>query len=301
MRAAIVCVCTSAFLGSTYSLVLERVRLHHGGTLPFHSPSSVFYTELFKLFFMLIAIACDKKRLSERPELKTILSFSIPAVFYTIQNNANMWVMERIDAVTFQMINSLKIVFTGVVMRVCMGRRLTLSQWMILGVMTLGVASTRACDGAEVETKRHADGILMAVLTQVVGALGVVANEIGLKSVSSLSFYHKNALIYAFGSLCALPFWKPSTLTSFAPEDWGVAVYLSFVGISVAFVLRYTDSLVKNMVSIATVCMTSILWFGMRARLPPRALVYGVCICTLSFGLYYAEADRVRHVLPVKD
>ena len=83
-------------------------------------------------------------------------------------------------------------------------------------------------------------------------------------------------------------------MQTFTAVDWSLSAYLALVGISVAFVLQYTDSLVKNMVSIATICVTSGIWFTIRGKVPTREFVCGIIMCTLTFVLYYIETNRVN-------
>ena len=85
--------------------------------LPFHIPSSVFYTEVFKLIFMMVMnISHDGPRIFNELTHLTCRDFmviSFPAALFAIQNNLNYIALEYVDAITFQMLNTLKILFTG--------------------------------------------------------------------------------------------------------------------------------------------------------------------------------------------
>ena len=60
----------------------------------------------------------------------------------------------------------------------------------------------------------------------------------------------KNARVYAFGALLAIPTmrlpWTPDALDGFTPSAWAVVCTNAALGLSVSLVLRYADNLIKN-------------------------------------------------------
>ena len=68
------------------------------------------------------------------------LRMAIPALLYTIQNNLQYIAMSGLDAATAQVTYQLKILTTAVLSVIMLGKRLGLSKWVSLILLTVGIA-----------------------------------------------------------------------------------------------------------------------------------------------------------------
>lgn len=92
-----------------------------------------------------IALECGTGGLVKGSEFKVqrFLTFSIPAACYFVSNNCMFYIIRELGGVTFQVTNNLKILSTGLLMRLFLGRKLTWLQWKALIVLAVGCAVTQ--------------------------------------------------------------------------------------------------------------------------------------------------------------
>lgn len=286
-------------LSSSYALVVEHIR-RKSGALPFHGPSVILYAEGLKALSMgilVLSFSRDDLRLLRSVPPRTLASSLIPGVFYTLQNNLNMFVLQHIDATTFQLLSTLKLITTGVLSRLFLNRSLTPVRWASLCILGISVINSTACGAPSNPSAQTGTnemflvGCIICILNQVVASFALVWNELFLKQSNDsgleLSFFAKNGLLYLSGVLCSLPFWKPSTLSTFGYVSWGVSVYLAVVGMSVATVLRLTDSNNKNALGVASLFLTSTIGFVEAHTVPSTAFICSLFNIVVAFFLYY--------------
>ena len=276
-----------AVLTTSYSVAISTVKVD--GKLPFHIPSSVLYTELFKFALMAmlgIFQGCDFRIQSRRDAIVLI----VPSAFFTIQNNLNYITLQYIDPVTFQIVNATKIVATAVLSRYILNRRIDHGQWLAIGFVCVGVVATQSCGTFTTTDWTYTLGVLLGLFNQTIGAVGLVCNEYALKNVPEMSFSTKNAIIYFFGVLCSLPFWHPSTIYTFDATAWGTSLFLGVVGICVAVVIAVTSSNAKTFVSAGALCLTGITMSFVDHRPPTLSLMQGTATIALASYLYKLHA-----------
>ena len=79
-------------------------------------------------------------------------------------------------------------------------------------------------------------GSLLVLLSQTLGAVGLVLNEFVLKKISAdVSFETKNVLLYMAGIAIDATLWNPSTIFVFGHKAWVVTCYASLLGLSIAY------------------------------------------------------------------
>ena len=69
--------------------------------------------------------------------------YVVPSILYLVQNNLQFVAMQFLDAPTYQILGNLKIVSTGVLFRVFLGRHLSRFQWIGLVLLMAGAATTQ--------------------------------------------------------------------------------------------------------------------------------------------------------------
>lgn len=69
----------------------------------------------------------------------TFWRLSIPAALYALQNNLNHYALRRLDAVTYQVIQQLKILMAALFTVVLLKKAISLRKWISLTILTTGV------------------------------------------------------------------------------------------------------------------------------------------------------------------
>ena len=77
--------------------------------------------------------------LSNRP-LREFAQFLVPSVIYFANNNLVFLILMALDPSTFQLVSQTKTIFTGILFRFMLKRRLTIFQWMALFFLACGTA-----------------------------------------------------------------------------------------------------------------------------------------------------------------
>jgi len=229
------------FLISTYTFSIHLTKEKHG-TVPFDIPTAVFVSEVVK--FITILIFSDLHDL-QGISLKSMISILFTAFIFTLQNNITYFSLSHIDPVTFFNLNTLKIVFTGICSYIFLKKNINIFQWFSLIFLCIGIATSSLCKNS---SQSDIIGIISAILSQVLSSIALVFNECLLKD-KNLSFYSTNLLMYMFGMLFNLPFFKYEALIKFDIVVWEICVLLSLIGLCTAFTLKYSGATTKNIIS----------------------------------------------------
>jgi glycerol-3-phosphate cytidylyltransferase len=287
------------------------------GRVEYHMSSAVFYTEFLKLIISIalwalipptstslpLTVSEDDKLCKCPPspvavsKVMGVMAYAVPAGLYIAQNNLTIRAMGYLDPPTFQLWVTFRLIPTALLTRFVLKRSVSLVQWiaLILLMIGMGVTTFKLSGSVDVSNESADDklyGILLVLLNGCLSATSGVTNEWLLKyQDTSLPMTMKNARIYAFGALLAIPTmrlpWTPGALDGFSPNAWAVVWTNAALGLSVSLVLRYADNLVKNFTSAAAVLLSALVsapLFGFQWTTP---FVLGALIICCSFVLYF--------------
>ncbi len=86
------------------------------------------------------------------------LSYGLPAFIYFVNNNCLFYILQEVDPTTFQLLSQVKTIFTGLLFRLFLKRRLSPVQYLALVTLACGTAcsqlpSARAKSSASANTK----------------------------------------------------------------------------------------------------------------------------------------------------
>lgn len=243
------------------------------------------------------------------------LRIGIPAGLYVVQNNLAYIATSHLEAATYQLLYQLKILTTAIFSVWLLQKRLSLRQWMSLGVLCLGVGlvqisslegnSGSSGSGASDDEKRNAVVGLSAVLAACCssGAAGVYF-EMVLKNAKT-SVWVRNIQLSLFGvAIGLLPVindWPDIQATGkgfwvgYNTVVWSVVLLQAVGGLAVAMVVKYADNILKGFatsLSILFSCAVSYVLFDFRASF--RFMVGGLLI----LGAAYAYGSAPTKVLP---
>ncbi|GAB4822763.1 hypothetical protein N2152v2_009809 [Parachlorella kessleri] len=288
------------------------------GTYAYNFATVPFLAELVKLFISWNLLQQQKRDNPDQARMtkdwKTVLLFPVPSLIYGIHNNVQFHFLKYVDPATYQILGNLKIVSTGVLLRLCLQRRLSLLQWMALVLLMVGATTSQIntdCSGGAEKSFLSAplQGYLFGLLSALLSAVAAVYTEWVMKSNND-SLYWQNCLLYSFGVLfngAGLVFSGGSGLDlsvfshkrifeGYTSITWLVVCNLAFSGLLVSWVMKFADSIVKVYATSLAMLLTtvvSILCFGLEPTLP---LGLGILVASISVVLYYVSPARLAQV-----
>ena len=165
---------------------------HNYKYIPF---TVILMTELLKLTTSTICLFFSTS--IEKPLFVDILSFSFPTMLYMVNNYIAFIVLKHFDEGTFQIMSSLKIIFTALLFWIVLQRPVTHLQ--VIGIILLTVASSIL----GIQNSNGTGNIISLSLTMVSCILSSTASiyaELVLKSTNNYSIHLQNILFYTWGS-----------------------------------------------------------------------------------------------------
>merc|ERR1719424_497579 len=96
-------------------------------------------------------------------------SYAIPAGIYFVNNNCQFFILQAIDPTTFQLLSQMKTIFTGILFRIILQRRLQMVQWLALVTLACGTAVSQLHLDREGEGASHEMHRLRHSLPPVLG------------------------------------------------------------------------------------------------------------------------------------
>ncbi|QCD77551.1 CMP-sialic acid transporter 1 [Vigna unguiculata] len=272
-----------------------------------------FLAEVFKLAVscFLLWRECQKSPLPKMTtEWKTVALFPIPSVIYLIHNNVQFATLTYVDTSTYQIMGNLKIVTTGVLFRMFLGRRLSNLQWMAIVLLAVGTTTSqvRGCGETSCESLFSApiQGYMLGVLSACLSALAGVYTEFLMKKNND-SLYWQNMQLYTFGTLFNMarllvddfrggfengPWWR-RIFDGYTITTWMVVLNLGSTGLLVSWLMKHADNIVKVYSTSMAMLLTMILSLFLFNFKPTLQLFLGIIICMMSLHMYFAPPNML--------
>eukprot|EP00899_Mesostigma_viride_P017924 jgi/Mesvir1/26132/Mv06846-RA.1 len=300
---AIVAVALSCFT-SSQGIVTTASKVN--GTY-LYDPSTVpLLAEILKLVIsaalLFWALVRNPRAVRMTMDWKIYLHFLVPSLIYLFQNNISFLILRYLDPATYQILNNVKIVSTGIFFMLLLKRRLSFFQWLALLLLPLAALTSQltACQGQPM-LAHPLIGYVLGLLAVCCSSLASVYVEYLLKKNND-SIYWQNIQLYSFGIVFNLlhliindpwRYLSPSFWTNFHIFDgyngWTFAVLANFslTGLLVSWIMKFADNIVKaysiSMEMLSTM-LFSYLLFGTH---PTPQLLVAICIVAISIQLYF--------------
>ena len=181
--------------------VLVTLSKNELGGFDYSVPASTMLSEALKL--AISAVLLIRGMLSGQitaifhdDSVSEFFSYAVPAGIYFINNNCIFYILQAVDPTTFQLLSQMKTIFTGLLFRVFLKRRLTAVQYLALITLACGTAISQvpSCErhtrGAQAAAPLL--GALLSVLSSLLSALGGIYNEKLLKGRPTTSIHWQN-------------------------------------------------------------------------------------------------------------
>jgi probable UDP-sugar transporter A4 len=115
----------------------------HDGSITFSSTTMNSVIELVKLVFSLIAYFCSSTKTfslisSAKSWFQHSLPYSIPSIFYFINNNLGVHMQLQMDPASYQILSNFKIATTAIFHRLIMKQKLSGYQWFAVTLLFFG-------------------------------------------------------------------------------------------------------------------------------------------------------------------
>ena len=270
----------------------------------YNTTSVVFITEALKL--LIAAALCVKTHTARRlieitvSRWKLLLWYLIPSVLYCTSNNLVFINLRHFDPTTYNVLQQLKIVLTGLLFQTIFKKKLSPKQWFAIILLTVGCATKQfgAAKGSfagfhDIINPRGALLLLQIGCT----ALSGVYNESLIKTdENDLHIMIHNVFIYVDSVLCNFfvlicrgrehDLINVRELSNIFAQPLVLAVVINGAvgGIMVSLFLKHFDSIVRVFTSsIEMALMAIVCWFSFKT---PVDLWTVLSIFVVSFATY---------------
>ncbi|KAJ1639969.1 nucleotide-sugar transporter-domain-containing protein [Pavlovales sp. CCMP2436] len=291
---------------SSLVLLMRHSRASPAAGEPYLVSVAVLLAELLKLAICCVAIG--PRSLPQQLHTHLVerwwetLKVGVPALLYTGQNYLLFIALSNLDAATFQVLYQLKTLFTALFSVMLLGKCLSLSQWLGLAVLTIGVIAVRRPDlsaaGSQHKRSINAVGLGAVVAAAASSGFASVYFEKMLKPVSgmpSASLWVRNVQLGLFAlptaALTALfndgaAIREHGLLSGFGGAAVGVVMLNAAGGLLVAAVIKYADNIVKTFATVISIILSALLSVPLFGLVPSAGLLQGLALVCISVVLY---------------
>lgn len=242
-------------------------------------------------------------------DIRTVALFIVPSLIYMVHNNVQFFFLKYVDPATYQILGNLKIVTTGLLLRLALRRQLSRLQWMALLLLMAGAATSQIntdCSSGTTQSVLHAPimGYVFGVISALLSAVAAVYTEWVLKKNND-TLYWQNMLLYGFGCLfnfLNLAHSKAASgggldiLRGYGPITWLVVANLAFSGLLVSWVMKFADSIVKVYATSLAMLLTTLVSITFFALQPTLQMGLGIVVASCSVVLYYVPPAALAAV-----
>jgi len=205
--------------------------------------------------------------------------------------------LSYVDPTTYQVLVNLKILTTGILFRIVLGKELTALQWAALVLLSVGCATSQISNDCTNSSLFSVpiQGILICVILALLSASAGISTEWLMKksSLKSEPLHLQNMHLYFFGILfCGMFSWAEWTSTQNVFEGYNFTTLLvilsyAFSGLIVSIIMKYADNMVKIYSVAVSMIVTMILSIFLFSHTPSTQLFFGIVIITISILMYF--------------
>jgi len=296
--------------------VLSQLSKEPDGSYAYSMPTVVLSAELVKLCLSVgflvreVGSPVVALRTIGATPATTWFHFAMPAVLYAVNNNLDMLNNQYMDPATESVLVQLKILTTGLawwlVFKQPIGRR----KWLALVLLFVGCCGagwpTTSSDRKQNAMYIEPFGVVLVAMYVVISATAGVYNEWLYKNLGRKDSIHVcNIRIYTVGSLfCLLTHFSTNSRggdarlldlwKGYNVYTWSLVVTYSMMGLLLAQVMKFFDSIVKLFISGSSMYASALLTVTIFDRVPSPMFMGSMVLVTLAILLY-----NVERILPL--
>lgn len=231
-----------------------------------------------------------------------VLRYAVPGGVYFINNNLVFLIQERLDPATFQLVGQMKIVFTGLLFRFVLDRRLTKVQYLAIWQLACGAAVSQIpkTSAGAFRAEPSLQGFLLCMASCMLSALGGIYTEKLMKDKVQHSIHWQNLQLYSWGiafNVVGTFIHAPDVLSSNSYFEgfncWAVAAIANntIMGLTIAAILKYADNIARVFAHAIAMLVTMILSVFLFGTPPTMQLVLAIAVVTASAFQYHVQVD----------
>jgi UDP-sugar transporter A1/2/3 len=259
--------CAAALLMSLQPILVTWSK-NPSGSFDYSVPCSTMLSEALKLGISAVLLlqqllSGSLESVLHEGSVSEFFAYMMPSFIYFVNNNCIFFILLYVDPTTFQLLSQMKTIFTGLLFRVFLKRRLSAVQYLALVTLACGTACSQLPSGKHHGGGKHSaahaaghDGMaapviggLLSLLSSLLSALGGIYNEKLLKGRPSASIHWQNIQMYVWGvAFNALGAWlkdrdamlhrEQGILSGFNASAWSVVVLNALNGLAISAVLK---------------------------------------------------------------
>jgi len=314
-------VCGLLVLQNTGAVLLMRYTRSMPGEGEYITQTAVIMQELFK------GVACVLLLLRGEGTLRSAwekpgeaLKTSVPALLYLVQNNLQYVAVGYLDAATYTVSYQSKIIWSGFLSVLLLGRKLGAHKWLGIALLAVGVAVVQlagsrgaaAAGGGSDEASEKAVGLMAIVLAAMVSALAGVYFEKILKG-AKVGLWTRNLQLAGYSVLvgyaklatspqgAALRAGHTSFFFGYTRMTWACVVMNAFGGLLVGCVIKYADAVMKDVALGTSIVCSSLLSVALFDFEINALFGAGIAVVIYSVFLYGQRAHCCGALSPPPD
>lgn len=310
-RAQLLSLTVLAVQSSTLTVLMRYARTR---TAPmFFASSVVCVVEMVKLTLCLFLEYLGRNRswskvlyalwhdLSMHPH--EISKMAIPAFLYAVQNNLGYLAISHLNAVTFQVMYQMKILTTALFSVLLLQKPLNAWHWAALGLLVLGVVSVQLANapaGSPHSTSSSWIGFLVLLVnSSTSGFAGVYFERMAKRSakdVSQRTLWMQSAELAVCGLFFSvlLAVWGTEwtgmralgPFHGFDGVTWCIVLLQALGGITVAYVIKYADNILKAFATSVSIVLSSFVSYLFLEHRFQRGFVVGTGLVMAAVYVY---------------
>ena len=287
----------------------------------YNSSTAVIMGEVMKLIMSFVLLSIEKKSMygaykQLRNEVtcysRDVLLQGVPAILYTIQNNANYIATANLEAAVFQVCSQLKLLTAAIFSVTFLKKYISSMQWVSLIILGAGVVLVQMDPSAK-SSGSGSNNMMLGMISIIIasctsGFAGVFMEK--MFKDNKFSLWSRNVWLATYSiivGLIGIVFKNPSLLLpsnffhGYTIWSWTAVILLAVGGLIIAMVLKYADNILKafgNSVSILVSSWISVYLFNFVIS---TNFFLGCALVMGAIVLYSMGSKKVTYSpLPVK-
>ena len=240
-------------------------------------------------------------------EFRTTALYAFPAFCYFVSNNCMFHIIKHLGASTFQIMNNLKVLSTGIFMYVFLNRKLSWLQWKALIILAIGCMVTQLIPNPQTLTPTesvklsHLTGYVLVFINVIAAGAGGVFSEKLLKGITNktstteTSIHWQNIQLYIFGFAFGLVSLYMDDAANISPSNvfrgfnsfaYATVISLATCGLLVSFILKHLDNVIKCFCTAFSVLCVALIDSAMKNEAVPMRILLAIALTGIALEQY---------------
>ena len=284
------------------------------GTYPYNTFAIPCAVEAVKLLVstLLLNRARLAQGLSRKPlgfEFRATAVYAFPAFCYFVSNNCMFHIIKHLGASTFQIMNNLKVLSTGIFVHVFLDKKLSWLQWKALVILAIGCTVTQLTSNPTSSTSTenvkfsNLTGYVLVFINIMAAGAGGVFSEKLLKGITKKtsagttenSIHWQNIQLYIFGfafGLISLYMADDENISlsnifrGFNSFAYATVASLATCGLLVSFILKYLDNVIKCFCTALSMLCVALIDSAMKNEVVPLRISLAIVLTGIALEQY---------------